>query len=486
MSESNTSRSIGINFLWRFLERCGAQGVALVVQIVLARLLAPEVFGTIALVTVFTSILNVFVDSGLGNALIQKKNADDLDFSTVFYFNLGLCVLLYLGLWGAAPFIAAFYKDLSLTPVIRVLSLTLIISGVKNIQQAYVSKTMQFRRFFYATLGGTVGAACIGIAMTYHGCGVWALVAQQLFNATVDTLILWVTVKWRPKRMFSWRRLHILVSYGWKLLASSLLNSVYENIRQLVIGKLYTPTDLAQYNRGCQFPNLFIENINSSIDSVLFPAMSGVQDNESKVRNMTRRAMKTSCYIIAPFLIGLAFCAEPIVRCILTEKWLSSVPYMRIFCVTFLFYPLHTANLNAIKAMGRSDLYLTMEIIKKVVGIIVLLVTMWSGVMAMAYSLLFTSIISQIINSWPNRKLLNYRYLEQMKDILPGILLAVLMGCCVYPIQWLGLPDIVTLLLQVPLGALIYIGASAVLHLESYEYLINIIRPGLKGFKKSN
>ncbi len=465
------------NFIWRFAERCGAQAVQFVVSVVLARLLAPEVYGTIALVTVITTILNVFVDSGMGNALIQKKNADTLDFSTVFYFNIAVCVLLYSGLFICAPWIAGFYKNLSLVPVIRVLGLTIVISGVKNIQQAYVSKTMQFKRFFFSTLGGTIGAAVIGVWMAYRGYGVWALVAQQIFNTTMDTLILWITVKWRPTREFSFKRLKGLFSYGWKLLASTLLDTVYNNIRQLIIGKMYSSSDLAFYNRGKQFPDLIINNINTSIDSVLLPTMSQEQDDKVRVKAMTRRAIKTSTYIMAPLMMGLAFCGIPIVRLVLTEKWLACVPFMQIFCITSMFYPIHTANLNAIKALGRSDLFLKLEILKKIVGIILLLSTMWFGVMAMAYSLLVSSVLSQIINSWPNRKLLDYGYLEQLKDILPGIVLAVVMGVCVYPVQWIGLSDSIILCIQVVLGAFVYIIGSVLLKLESFNYVWNMVRP---------
>jgi O-antigen/teichoic acid export membrane protein len=339
---------------------------------------------------------------------------------------------------------------------------------------------MQFKRFFFATLGGTIGAAIIGIAIAYLGFGVWALVIQQIFNAMVDTVILWITVKWRPKLMFSFARLKGLFSFGWKLLASSLLDTVYTNIRQLIIGKLYSSSDLAYYNRGRQFPSLFVSNINTSIDSILLPTMSKEQDNKERVKVMTRRAIKTSTYVMAPLMMGLAFLGTTLIRLVLTDKWLPCVPYMSIFCITFMFYPIHTANLNAIKAMGRSDLFLKLEIWKKVVGMIALLATMRFGVMAMAYSLLFTSVISQIINSWPNRKLLNYGYLEQLKDIMPGILLAIVMGCCIYPIQWLGLSDIVTLLISVPLGAAIYIIGSIVFKLESFTYLWQIVEPYLK------
>ena len=240
---------------------------------------------------------------------------------------------------------------------------------------------------------------------------------------------------------------------------------------------MYTKTDLAQYNRGKQLPDLLVNNIDTSINSVLLPAMSQVQDNPERVKNMTRRAMKTSTYVIAPVMMGLAFTAESVIHLILTEKWLPCVPFLRIFCITYMFYPVNTTNLNAIKAMGRSDLFLKLETIKKVIGLIVLLGTMWFGVMAMAYSLLFTSITSQIINSWPNKKLLDYSYPEQIRDILPGILLAVFMGCCVYPVKWIGFSDLLTLFIQVVMGACVYIGGSALLKLEGFRYLWEQLKP---------
>lgn len=463
------------NFVWRFAERCGAQVVTFIVSIVLARILTPEDYGKVALITVFTTIMQVFVDSGLGTALIQKKNADDLDFSSVFYFNFGICLVLYMVMFLVAPYIANFYNDVSLTPVVRVISITIVISGVKGIQQSYVSRNMLFKRFFYATLGGTIFSAFLGIGLAYAGLGVWAIVAQQLSNTTIDTLILWTTVKWRPKKMFSWKRLKELLSFGWKLLASSLLDTVYNNLRSLIIGKMYSSTELAHYNQGRQFPNVIVNNINTSIDSVLLPTMSSAQDDKIRVKMMTRRAIKTSTYIMAPLMMGLAFCAEPIVRLVLTDKWVPCVPFLRIFCITYMFYPIHTANLNAIKAMGRSDLFLKLEIVKKAVGLILLIISMWFGVMAMAYSLLIGTVAGMIINSWPNRKLLNYSYVEQMKDIFPSIALAVFMGGSVKTIELLHMSSIKTLLVQVPLGAMIYIGVSAILHLESYEYLLGTV-----------
>lgn len=475
-----TKKSVIGNFIWRFAERCGAQLVTFIVSIVLARILDPKDYGTIALVTVFTTILQVFVDSGLGTALIQKKNADDLDFSSVFYFNFIVCIILYVGMFIAAPYIALFYKDTTLTPVIRVISLTIVISGVKGIQQAYVSKNMLFKRFFFSTIGGTIFSAVLGIAMAYMGYGVWALVAQQLSNTAIDTLILWLTVKWRPKKMFSYERLKGLFSFGWKLLISSLLDTAYNNLRNLIIGKLYSSSDLAFYNQGEKFPKVIAMNINASIDSVLLPTMSIEQDNPERIKQMTRRAIKTSTYVMAPLMMGLAFCAEPIVRLVLTDKWIFCIPFLRIFCITYMFWPVHTANLNAINAMGRSDWFLRLEIIKKIVGLAILLSTMWFGVMAMAYSLLLSSVLSQIINSWPNRKLLKYGYLEQVRDFAPGILLAVLMGICVHFVEYMSLPMIVTLVIQIVLGSIIYIVGSAILKLEEFQYLLEMIKSIMK------
>ena len=473
-------KSVFSNLIWRFMERCGAQLVSVVVSFVLARMLDPAVYGLVAKVTIITSIMLVFVDSGMANSLIQKKDPDDLDFSSVFFFNVAFCLVLYVGLFFAAPLIAEYNGQPELTAIVRVLGLTVVVAGVKNVQQAYVSKTMQFKRFFFATLGGTAVSAAVGIAMAYKGFGVWALVAQQLSNVTINTCVLWLTVGWRPKAMFSLERLRALLGYGWKLLASGLLDTVYNKLREIFIAVFYTDTDLAFYNRGNALPNLIVENINSSIDSVLLPVLSAEQDHAEQVREMTRRAIKVSSYIIMPLMMGLAVCAEPFVRFFLTEKWLPCVPYMRIFCFSYAFYPLHTANLNAIKAMGRSDMFLKLEIIKKVFGVVILMITLPYGVYVMALSLLFTSVMAQIINSWPNAKLLDYAYIQQLKDMLPAILLSCLMGALVYPITWLGWSDWVTLPVQVIAGAVIYVAGSVIFRLDSFDYMLSIVKKLLR------
>ena len=482
---SNTGKKVTSNLAWRFLERFGAQIVTFIVSIVLARILDPEVYGIIALVTVFITLLQVFVDSGLGNALIQKKNADDLDFSTVFYFNIFACFILYGVMFLLAPLISYFYGNDDLTAIIRVLSLTIVVSGVKNVQQAYVSRNLLFNRFFFATLGGTIGAACLGVLLAYLGFGVWALVAQHLFNLVVDTIILWLTVKWRPKRLFSFSRLKTLFSYGWKLLVSALLDTSYNEIRSLIIGKQYSAEDLAFYNRGQQFPTVIVTNINYSIDSVLLPTMSAEQDNRTRVKSMTRRAIKTSSFVMMPMMVGLAICAEPIIRILLTDKWLPAVFFLRIFCIVYAFYPIHTANLNAIKALGRSDYFLKLEILKKTIGLIAIFLTMFISVEAMALSLLVTSFLSQIINSWPNKKLLNYGYIEQVKDMLPQIALSIVMGLIVFSVGYLPATDWIKLLIQIPLGMIVYFGMSYLLKIEAFEYVRYTIGSFLKGKNKT-
>ena len=468
-------QSVITNFIWRLMERGGTYVMNFVVSIILARLLEPSLYGSIALVTAITAILQVFVDSGMANSLIQKKDTDDLDYSSVFYFNLVFCLVLYAGLFLAAPMIGRLYQDMSLVPVVRVLGLTIVVSGVKNVQQAYVAKTMQFRRFFFATLGGTIFSAIVGITLAFLGKGVWALVFQQLLNVTVNTAILWLTVGWRPKPIFSWQRLGRLISYGWKLLVSQLLDTAYLKLYQFIIGLRYSTADLAYYNKGDQFPNLIMENTNASLDSVLLPVLSSEQDDPARVREMTSRAIRVSTYVLMPLMAGLAVCAEPLIRFLLTDKWLPCVPYMQIFCLYYAFWPLHTANLNAIKATGHSGIFLYQEILKKLLETAVLLVTMRYSVMAITWGLLFSGFASVLINAWPNRKLLHYSILQQLRDALPAMLLSLAMGAVIFPVTRTGLPDLVKLLIMVPAGAAVYVAGSVLFKVESFRYIRDVL-----------
>lgn len=472
------------NIIWRLLERFGAQIVSFVVSIILARLLDPVVYGTVAIVTVFTTIFQVFVDSGFGAALIQKKDADNYDFSTVFFFNITVCSVLYLAMFFCAPLIANFYNNDQLTAIIRVLSLILVISGFKNIQTTYVAKNLMFKKFFWATLIGTVISAGVGIFMAYKGFGVWALVAQNLINQTIDTILLWIIVKWKPNRYFSFKRLKVLFSYGWKLFASALLDVGYNQSRALIIGKKYSSEDLAYYNRGEQIPNLAISNINASIDSVLFPSMSTAQDKKERVKQMLRRSITVSSFILLPIMAGIAVCADSIVAILLTDKWIPCIPYLRMFCIIYAFYPIHTANLNAMKAMGRSDYFLKLEVIKKVLGIALLLCMMWISVKAIVISLLVTNVLSLLINTWPNRKILKYGFWEQIKDLLPSVILTLLMSGVTYWIYMANGAGISTLIKQVLVGMFVYFTFAALFKIDSLNYLIDFAKKILSKDKK--
>lgn len=478
MNEKNTSfkYKMASGLVWRFGERITAQLVSTIVSIVLARLLSPDNYGIISLTLVFINLANVFVTSSFGNALVQKKNVDNLDFSSVFYFNIVFSLGLYAALFLAAPGLAGFYENPLLTPVIRVLAVRIPVAAINSIQQAYVSRNMLFKRFFWSTLFGTVISGVVGIIMAYHGFGVWALVAQYLTNTCTDTIVLWFTVKWRPDFAFSWKRARGLISYGWKLLVSALLETGYNELRALIIGKLYSTSDLAYYKQGDKYPNLIVVNVNTSISSVLFPAISQVQDEQMRVKQMTRRAIQISSYIMWPMMLGLGVVAEPFIRIVLTEKWLPCVPFLRIFCFTYGLWPIHTANLEAIKAMGRSDLYLKLEVIKKALGILALVISMRFGVLAIAWSLVATGIISTFVNSAPNKKMLNYSYLEQLCDILPSFAMAVVMAVIIYPISWLGMPDIVTIIVQIFCGCLIYLILSILTKQSAFSYLLSFIK----------
>ena len=473
MHDNKGKPSIFANLFWKFLQSSGYQVASFFISIVLARLLEPSVYGIVAIVGVFTSIMQVFVDSGLGVSLIQKKDVDNIDFSSVFYFNLLMCSVFYVGLFFSAPWIAHFYKLPELTKIVRVMGLSLIIYGVNHIQHSYVSKTLQFKCLFFATLGAVVISSIVGLTIAYLGFGVWALVWQSLANALTSTIILWFTVKWRPTWAFSFKKLKSLYSFGWKIFVSSILNTLYRDLTTLIIGKLYSSKDLAFYQRGAQFPRIISQNINTSIDSVLLPAMATEQDNIKRLKAMTERAIKTSTFIMMPIMGGLAVCSESIVRMVLTDKWLPCLFFFRIFCFTYAFHPVQTANLNAIKALGRSDWFLILEIIKKVVGLVFLLSTIWISVKALACSLLVTNVLAQIINSWPNKKLLNYSYLEQLRDILPQILITGIMIGLVYLIHFFHFNDIVKLCIQIPFGAAFYIIVSLVFKMECALYIKN-------------
>jgi teichuronic acid exporter len=461
------------SLLWKLMERSGTQGIQFIVQIVLARLLAPEQFGIIAIVMVLINIAQVFVQSGFNTALIQKKDADELDFSSVFYLSLFVAVLLYVLIYFTAPFVADFYRDPILVPILRVLGCTLFFGVFNSIQNAYIARHMLFKKLFYSSVGAILISGTVGIIAAYNGLGVWALVIQQLLNQLSITVIMWFTVKWRPKTIISFKRIKELFSFGWKLLVSSLLETIYVDLRTLIIGKIYNPAILGYYNRGQQFPNVIVANINGSISSVMLPTLSAHQEDKKRVKEMMRRAIVTSSFLIFPMMIGMAVVAEPLVKIVLTDKWLPAVPFLQIFCITYSFMPIQSANLQAINALGRSDIYLIISIIKRVYGLIILLISIRFGVYAIAMGQTLIAILSSILNAYPNKKLLDYSYREQWTDIMPSVLISIIMGTIVYMFKFLNLGSWETLLLQVGSGIVIYVFLARILKLESYNYLVN-------------
>ena len=485
MSEENTTKRIAKNtvissLIWKFLERGGVQGVQFVLSIILARLVSPEDYGVIALILVFTQIATVFIQSGFNTALIQKKESDDTDFSSIFYLSLFVALICYVVLFFAAPFIAKFYNQEILTPVIRVISLTLFFGAVNSVQNAYVSKTMQFKRFFYSSMGAVVGSGIVGVIIAYMGYGVWALVAQQLIKDVLICLILWFTVKWRPKWLFSFERVKALFSFGWKLLCSCLLETIFRNIYNLIVGKIYDSQILGFFNRGQQFPQVIATNIDGSIQSVMLPTLSANNDNIKELKRITRRSISTSAFVLMPCMFGLAAVAEPLVKVLLTDKWLPCIPFLQLACISFSIYPIHTANLTAFNALGRSDLYLKLEVIKKCITVLNILITLPLGIYAMAIGQLIQGFLASFINAYPNKKLMNYSYFEQWKDLIPSFLLSLFMAGIVWSMNFLQITPLLLLILQIVVGIILYILLSKLFKVEVYSYFINTI----KGFVK--
>ena len=464
------------SLMWKLLERGGTQGIQFIIQIFLARLLSPNDYGVIALITVFIALANVFVQSGFSTALIQKQNADEKDFSSVFYISLLVAGILYIILFLTAPLIAKFYNIRELVNIIRILSLTLFLGAFNSIQNAVVARKMAFKNLFYSSFGAVIISGIIGIILAYKEFGVWTLVYQQLINQLLICLILWFTVKWRPQLLFSFQRVKELFSFGGKLLLSALIDTGYREMTNLIVGKIYTPAMLGYYNRGNQFPNLIVNNFNGSIQSVIFPVLASLQDDKTRVKEVMRRAIVTSSYIVFPAMVGLIVIAEPMVRLILTEKWLPCVPYLRLFCLSYALWPIHTANLQAINAIGRSDIFLKLEIIKKIVGVSIIIITSRVSPLMMALGTVFSGIISSFINSYPNKKLLNYSYFEQIKDILPSIVLSIIMGVITYSVIFLCLSDLITIVLQIIVGGIAYILLSYIVKLECFMYLLKMIK----------
>lgn len=475
-----TKNKVVSSMIWKFLERSGAQFVQFFLSIILARLVTPEDYGVIALILVFTQISNVFISSGFGTALIQKKDSDELDFSSVFYLSLFVAFVCYFILFFLAPTIAKFYNNELLIGYIRVVAISLFFSAINGVQGTYVSKKMQFKRFFFSSMGAVLGSGIIGVILAYNGFGVWALVMQYVFSGFFSFVILWFTVKWRPKLIFSFARVKTLFSFGWKLLCSGLLDTVFKNIYSLIVGRIYKSQVLGYFNRGQQFPQVIASNLNGSIQSVMLPTLSANNDNPAEVKKITRRSISTSAFVLMPCMFGLAAVAEPLVKVLLTDKWLPCVPFLQLACISYALYPIHTANLTGINALGRSDIFLKLEIIKKCVTVLNIVITLPLGIYAMAIGQVVSGFISTFINAYPNKKLMGYSYFEQWKDLIPSFVLSIVMAGIVLVMNFISITPLLLLIIQIIVGIIVYVVLAKLFKLEVYNYFVNT----LKGFIK--
>lgn len=475
----NSKNVILSNLIWKFAERIAAQAVSLIVSVILARILMPEDYGAVSLILVFITIADVFVNNGFGAALIQKKDSDELDYSSILWVNMAISILLYFILFISAPVISEFYSS-DLTLIIRVFSIRVIVAGFNSIQHAYVSKNMLFRKYFWSTLFGTILSGIVGVGIAFSGGGAWALVAQYLTNSFVDTVILFFTVGWRPQFIFALNRVKPLFLYGWRILFESLSNTIITQLRNLLIVKVYTSSDLAFYTKGQQFPNLLMANISTSISSVLFPAMSNENDNFENVKNIMRKAVRLSSFVLFPILICFMFVAEPFISLVLTSKWLPAVPYLKLFCLVFLLQIGMNPRHEAMKAIGRSDVYMNEHIIYRVIDIVLLLVFIRKGVFYILLSYLFSEIILTGILMYTSKVYTNYSYSEQIKDIMPVSMLTAMMACILYIVSWLPINSYIIMIIQIVIGAMSYLILAKLLNFEEFYYLYEKIKRIIK------
>lgn len=469
-------------FAWKFGERISTQGISFIVQIILARLLLPEQYGIIALVNIFVVFADVFVVSGFCSSLIQKKNADEKDFSTLFYCSFVISILIYIAIFLSSSYIASFFNAPELKNILRVYTIAIILYSYNSIQQAYVSRHLIFKKNFFANIAGNFISGVLGITAALQGYGVWALVIQFLTNIIVNIIVLSFIIDWHPKLLFSFDRAKVLLNYGSKIFFADLLNTICQEIRQLLIGKYYAKSDLALFNRGVSFANLFSNNIERTISSVLFPTMSNFSDNPEKIKYLTRLSMRTTSYIMFFFMTMFALIAEPLIRLLLTEKWMGSVVFLRIMCVSSMLSIISNANMQAIKAIGRSDILLKLEFKKKPMLLLLILISVNINVLAIAITMPIYSLYAALVNLKPNNNLLNYSIKEQMKDLTPAALMAFSMALLCLPFTFIRMNGIVSILIIMTLCIFIYLSLSILFKVESYFFL----KEQIKTFSRRN
>ena len=466
------------SLLWKVMERGGNAVVQMAVQVVMARLLAPEQFGALAVMLVFVNLGNVIVQSGLNTALIQSPEADDADFSTVFWMSLAVSVALYAAIFLAAPSVAAFYAMPGIVWPLRALGLLLVVSAYNSVQVAKVTRDLQMRKVFRATMASVIFSAVSGIGAAVAGAGLWALVAQQLSYQLVNCVVLAFQVDWKPRMVFRAERARELFGFGWRLLASGLLEQGYQSLADLVVGKRFSPARLGLVSQGKKYPQAVGSMLDGAIQPVMLSAVSRVQDDRARVKRLVRRALKTSTFLIAPAMTLFACCAPSLVPALLGPQWAEAVPFMQVYCMVYALLPIHTTNLQALNGMGRSDLFLMLELVKKAYGIAALLfcALVLNDVRALVMSYLVTGVLSTFVNAWPNKRVIGYSYAEQVRDIAPAFLLSGAAALTAGLVGSAGLGAWVTVLAQAGAFVLVYLGLAAVLRLEAFTYLLRTAR----------
>ncbi len=475
MSATLKSKAMGGVF-WSFLERVGQQGISFFIAIILARLLLPEQFGLVGMLSLFIEIARVFVDSGFGAALIQRKKATDADACSIFYFNV-LVGLLAMGLLCVlAPWVADFYQQPILTPLMRALSVTLVINSLAGVQTALLSKRIDFKTQLKVSVAATLLSGVIGITLAVRGFGVWSLAAHYISSSLFRTMLLWGLNTWRPKLLFRFAALREMFGFGSKLLAAVLLNTIFENIYLVVIGRLFSAGHLGLYAGARKIQNTATINITGVVMQVAFPVFSAIQDEPARLKRSMRKAMMMLALVNFPLMAGLALVARPIVYVLLTERWAAAVPWLQLLCVAGLLYPFQSLHLNVLKAVGRSDLYFLLEVVKKTLIVILIAITCRWGVTGMLWGQVVMSVLGYYINSYYTTRLIGYRLTEQLADLAPYAAISALMGVGVYLVQWVPARDAFRLLMEVLLGVVLYVVLSCLFRLPAFLDVVQAIR----------
>lgn len=462
--------------IWSAVDRFSAQGIQFVFSILIARLLMPEDYGVIAMIGIFLAVSNTFIDSGFGTALVRKIDRTEADFSTVFYFNNIVAILFYLVLFFAAPAIARFYDTPLLVPVTRVVALTLPIGALSGIHSAKLSIAIDFKSRAKISIVSAILTGSVGLWMAYSGYGVWALVVQTLCASVIRTLMLWIIVKWFPKLIFSWASFKELFTFGSKLLASGLLDTIYNNIYTLVIGKIFSPSVLGVYGKAKALADFPSSNITSVLQSVSFPVLSAIQNEEERLADAYKRFLKISAFVIFPLMLGLSSVADPFIRLVLTDKWENTIYLLQIICFAMMWYPIHAINLNILEVKGRSDYFLKLEIIKKIQGVTILCITVPMGIAVMCYGQVVSSLISLIWNTYYTKRLIGYGYWAQMKDLMPIFIHSFVMWVLVLlvvhfmSILWLKL------IVGVLSGMIYYIAGAFLMKFPEVDEILKVLK----------